>query len=217
MQRQRPAAVHGSEAIVVGMRGHRAAVEFAKALSTIFNPFICASALFIIVSHAFSTSTKEFWVLSAVSVTLFTVAPLLCLLLLYVTGRISDFDMSDRFEREKIFLVIVVIDLLTAIAFTVAKVPVQIVAIAWGYWATALVIMIITRYWKISTHAFGIAGPFAVMFVLFKLQPLPYVPLVPLVCWARVYLRAHTLAQVVAGALVAVASTLVFFRLFHLI
>ncbi|MBV8171093.1 MAG: hypothetical protein JO219_04085, partial [Candidatus Eremiobacteraeota bacterium] len=201
MQRQRPAAVHGSEAIVVGMRGHRAAVEFAKALSTIFNPFICASALFIIVSHAFSTSTKEFWVLSAVSVTLFTVAPLLCLLLLYVTGRISDFDMSDRFEREKIFLVIVVIDLLTAIAFTVAKVPVQIVAIAWGYWATALVIMIITRYWKISTHAFGIAGPFAVMFVLFKLQPLPYVPLVPLVCWARVYLRAHTLAQVVAGAL----------------
>ncbi|MBV8529794.1 MAG: phosphatase PAP2 family protein, partial [Candidatus Eremiobacteraeota bacterium] len=63
----------------------------------------------------------------------------------------------------------------------------------------------------------GIAGPFAVMFVLFKLQPLPYVPLVPLVCWARVYLRAHTLAQVVAGALVAVASTLVFFRLFHLI
>jgi membrane-associated phospholipid phosphatase len=206
-----------NDTIVVGMRGHRAAVEFAKALSTIFNPFICASALFIIVSHAFSTSTKEFWVLSAVSVTVFTVAPLLCLLLLYVTGRISDFDMSDRFEREKIFLVIVVIDLLAAIAFTIAKVPVQIVAIAWGYWATALVIMIITRYWKISTHAFGIAGPFAVMFVLFKLQPLPYVGLVPLVCWARIYLRAHTLAQVVAGATVAVASTLVFFRLFHII
>lgn len=206
-----------SESIVVGMRGHRAAVEFAKALSTIFNPFICASALFIIVSHAFSTSTKEFWVLSAVSVTLFTVLPLLCLLLLYVTGRISDFDMSDRFEREKIFLVIVVIDLLAAIGYTLAKVPVQIVAIAWGYWATALVIMIITRYWKISTHAFGIAGPFAVMFVLFKLQPLPYVPLVPLVCWARVYLRAHTPAQVIAGAAVAVVSTLVFFRLFHII
>ncbi|HZV79720.1 MAG TPA: hypothetical protein VFF60_08960 [Candidatus Binatus sp.] len=213
--KRRPA--REKDSIVVGMRGHRAAVEFAKALSTIFNPFICASALFIIVSHAFSTSTREFWVLSAVSVTVFTVLPLLCLLALYVTGRISDFDMSDRFEREKIFLVIVVIDLLAAIGYTLAKVPVQIVAIAWGYWATALIIMIITRYWKISTHAFGIAGPFAVMFVLFKLQPLPYVFLVPLVCWARVYLRAHTPAQVIAGAAVAVASTLVFFRLFHII
>ncbi|MBV8081718.1 MAG: hypothetical protein JO293_04175 [Candidatus Eremiobacteraeota bacterium] len=213
----RRAAAHGSETIVVGMRGHRATVEFAKALSTIFNPFIAASVLFIIVSHAFSVSTKEFWVLSAVSVTVYTVAPLVCLLFLYVTGRISDFDMSDRFEREKIFLVIVAIDLLAAIGFTLAKAPVQIIAIAWGYWATALAIMIITRYWKISTHAFGIAGPFAVMFVLFGALPLPYVPLVAMVCWARVYLRAHTVAQVVAGAMVAVASTLVFFRLFHLI
>ena len=211
--------VRGSrvEPIVVGMRGHRAAVEFAKALSTIFNPFICASALFIIISHAFSVSTKEFWVLSAVSVTVYTVAPLVCLLLLYVTGRISDFDMSDRFEREKIFLVIVAIDLLAAIGFTIAQVPVQIVAVAWGYWATALAVMIITRYWKISTHAFGIVGPFTVMFVLFKLQPLPYVALVPLVCWARVYLRAHTIAQVLAGGVVAIASTLIFFRLFHLL
>lgn len=206
-----------SETIVVGMRGHRAAVEFAKALSTIFNPFICASALFIIVSHAFSTSTKEFWFLSAVSVLIFTVAPLVCLLLLYVSGRISDFDMSDRFEREKIFLVIVSIDLLAAIGFTIANVPVQIIAIAWGYWGTALATMIITRYWKISTHAFGIAGPFAVMFLLFKLQPLPYVALVPLVCWARVYLRAHTIGQVLVGAGLAIASTLVFFGLFHLL
>ena len=114
-------------------------------------------------------------------------------------------------------MVIVSIDLLAAIGFTIADVPVQIIAIAWGYWGTALATMIITRYWKISTHAFGIAGPFAVMFVLFKLQPLPYVALVPLVCWARVYLRAHTISQVLVGAGLAVASTLVFFGLFHLL
>ena len=206
-----------AETKVVGIRRHRAAVEFAKALSTIFNPFICASALFVIVSHAFSTSTKEFWVLSVMSIGLFTIAPLVSLLVLYVTGRISDFDMSDRFEREKIFLVIVAIDLLAAIWLTLIHAPTQIIAIAWGYWGTALGTMMITRYWKISTHAFGITGPFAVMFALFKLQPLPYVELVPLVCWARVYLRAHTISQVLAGAALAVASTLIFFRLFHLI
>jgi membrane-associated phospholipid phosphatase len=41
--------------------------------------------------------------------------------------------------------------------------------------------------------------------------------IVPLVWWARVYLRAHTLAQVLAGAVLAVASTIVVFRLFHLV
>jgi membrane-associated phospholipid phosphatase len=202
---------------VVGIRQHRAAVEFAKALSTIFNPFLCASAVFIIVSHAFSTSTREFWVLSAVSVFTYAVAPLVCLLYLYVTGRISDFDMTDRFEREKIFLVIVAIDGLAAIGFSLAHLPTPLVAMAWGYWASGLGIMVITRYWKISTHAFGITGPFAILFALFKLQPLPYVALVPLVCWARLYLRAHTFAQVAAGVLLAIVTTVVFFRLFHLL
>ena len=202
---------------VVGIRQHRAAVEFAKALSTIFNPFLSASAVFIIVSHAFSNSTHEFWVLSAACVFTYTVAPLVWLLFLYVTGRVSDFDMSDRFEREKIFVVIVVIDLLAAAAFSLTHAPTPLVAMAWGYWASALGIMVITRYWKISTHAFGITGPFAILFVLFKLQALPYGVLVPLVCWARLYLRAHTLAQVLGGVVLAIATTVIFFRLFHLI
>jgi membrane-associated phospholipid phosphatase len=217
MQLQPRLVERANETKTTVIRRHRAAVEFAKALSTIFNPFICAAALFIIVSHAYSASTKEFWVLSALSVTLFAVLPLLVLVFLYVTGRISDFDMTDRFEREKIFLVLVVIDLLAAAGMTIGGAPVQIIAIAWGYWGTALGTMIITRYWKISTHAVGIAGPFAVMFVLFKLQPLPYAALVPLVCWARVYLRAHTLAQVLVGCALALVSVVVFFRLFHVI
>src|SRR6202521_3381634 len=76
------------------IREHRAAMEFAKALSTIFNPFLSATALFVIVSHAFSRSTVEFWKLSAEGLFFFTIAPLVCVLYLYVTGRISDFDMS---------------------------------------------------------------------------------------------------------------------------
>jgi membrane-associated phospholipid phosphatase len=39
---------------------------------------------------------------------------------------------------------------------------------------------------------------------------------VPLVYWARVYLHAHTVMQVLAGAALAVVSTLVVFRIFHI-
>jgi membrane-associated phospholipid phosphatase len=199
------------------IREHRAAMEFAKALSTIFNPFLSATALFVIVAHAFSRSTVEFWKLSAEGLFFFTIAPLVCVLYLYVTGRISDFDMSDRPERERVFATFVVIYFVAAMTLTINHAPVQFIAITWGYWGTAVLTMIITRWWKISTHAFGIAGPFAVMFLLFQWQPLPYAIVVPLVCWARVYLRSHTLAQVVTGAGIAVLSTLIFFKLFHLV
>lgn len=199
------------------IRRHRAAVEFARALSTIFNPFLNATVLFILVSHAFSKTTGQFWILSAIGVGFFLLAPLGYVLFLYLTGAISDFDITDRDERQRVFAAFVLMYLAAAIVLTILHAPIQLIAITWGYWATALATMIITRWWKISTHAFGIAGPFAVMFVLFKWQPLPYAALVPLVCWARVYLRAHTIGQVLAGAAIATASALIFFRLFHLI
>jgi membrane-associated phospholipid phosphatase len=200
------------------IREHRATAEFARTISTIFNPFLTATALFIIVSHAFAhKSTLEFWVYSGLGVLCFTLAPLTFVLYLYLTGRISDFDMSERPERERVFAGFVVVYLISAIALSLAHAPVQLQAITWGYWGTALATMVITRWWKISTHAFGIAGPFTAMFALFSLQPLPYVALVPLVCWARVYLRSHTIGQVLGGAALAVTFTAIFFRLFHLV
>ena len=203
---------------VYAIREHRAATEFAKAVSTIFNPFLTATALFIIVSHAFAHhSTPQFWFYSTAGLICFTIAPLGFVTYLYLTGRISDFEMSERPERERVFAGFVVIYLVSAVSLSLIHAPVQLQAITWGYWGTAVVTMIVTRSWKISTHAFGIAGPFAAMFVLFNLQALPYVALVPLVCWARVYLRSHTVGQVLGGAALAVANTAIFFKLFHLL
>jgi membrane-associated phospholipid phosphatase len=207
-----------SRGTVYALREHRAAAEFARTLSTIFNPFLTATALFIIVAHAFANhSTPQFWAYSATGVVFFTIAPLSFVLYLYLTGRISDFEMSERPERERVFAGFVVIYLIAAVALSVIRAPVQLQAITWGCWGTAVASMVVTRYWKISTHAFGITGPFAAMFLLFGLQPLPYAVVVPLVCWARVYLRSHTVGQVIGGASLAVLNSLIVFRLFHLI
>lgn len=210
-------ALDDSTPNVIVIREHRAVVEFARTLSTIFNPFLCATALFIILSHVYSTSTPRFWELSFAGLFFFAIAPVLCVFYLYLSGRISDFDMSDRWERRRAFIAFVIVDFIAAVFLTLAHAPKPIVAMIWGYLGATVVIMIITRWWKISTHAFGITGPFAAMVLLFGLAPLPYIAIVPLVFWARVYLRAHTLAQVLAGAALAIISTYVVFKLFHLV
>jgi membrane-associated phospholipid phosphatase len=76
---------------------------------------------------------------------------------------------------------------------------------------------LITRYWKISTHALGITAPLVALLFLYGTQPLPFLVLIPIVCWARVYLKAHTVLQVVAGSALGATSVVVFFRLFHVI
>lgn len=206
----------GNTRDVIIIREHRAVAEFARALSTIFNPFLCATGLFVILAHAFAASTLHFWELSFAGILFYALAPVIAIFYLYLSGRISDFDMSVRAERSRAFLVFVSIDLAAALVLSVDRAPIALIAMAWGYTFAAAAIMVITRWWKISTHAFGITGPFVAMYMLFGLVPLPYVFIVPLVFWARVYLRAHTVAQVLGGAALGVVSTVAVFRFFHL-
>ena len=63
-----------------------------------------------------------------------------------------------------------------------------------AYTLSTLVVQYITRYWKISTHAIGITAPLVALTLLYGNQTLPFLILIPMVCWARVYLKAHTLA-----------------------
>jgi len=173
--------------------------------------------LFVILAGARSRTNTDFWVLLGNSAFFTSLGPMLYLFWLYATDRISDLDMSKRDEREQVFVVFVIFFVLGTIDLWLIGAPAIITASMAGYAVSALVVQWITRYWKISTHALGITAPLIALCVLYGPRPLPFLILIPIVCWARVYLRAHTPMQVIAGVALATVSTLVVFRLFHVI
>ncbi len=189
--------------------------DLARSLSTIFNPFLTAFGLFAILAHIGAKDTLDFWRLLFISTFFVSIGPMLYVFWLNATDRISDLDMSVRAERELVFTAFVVFDALGAGALWLAHAPRLMIAAMLGYLASTLIVQYITRYWKISTHAIGITAPLAALTLLYGRQPLPFMVLIPMVCWARVYLKAHTIAQVLAGVGLAVATTAFFFSLFH--
>ncbi|MBV8581776.1 MAG: phosphatase PAP2 family protein [Candidatus Eremiobacteraeota bacterium] len=191
--------------------------DAARILSTVCNPFLTSLVLFVILADVRSSGTADFWVLAFNSVFFTSIAPMLFIFYLYATDRISDLDMSIRTERERVFIAFVVFYALGALDLWLIHAPAIMTASMAGYAASALVVQWITRYWKISTHALGITAPLVALTVLFGEKPVPFYALIPLVGWSRVYLRAHTLLQVVAGTLLALGTTLLFFRVFHLV
>jgi membrane-associated phospholipid phosphatase len=191
--------------------------DVAKILSTVCNPFLTSLALFVILAGARSGSSYDFWVLLFNSAFFTSIAPMLFIFYLYATDRISDLDMSIRTERERVFIVFVVFYALGAIDLWLIHAPAIMTASMAGYAASALVVQWITRYWKISTHALGITAPLVALTVLYGQRPVPFYVLIPLIGWSRVYLRAHTVLQVVAGTLLALGTTLLFFRVFHVV
>jgi membrane-associated phospholipid phosphatase len=190
--------------------------DLARILSTIFNPFLTALALFVILSHVVATGTLDFWRLLFLSTFFTSIGPMLYVFWLYATDRISDLDMSKRDERETVFSTFVVFYLAGAAALWLTHSPRVLIATMLGYFAATLVVGYITRYWKISTHALGITAPLVALTLLYGRQPLPFLILIPMVCWARVYLKSHTVMQVVAGAALGAASTRLFFYIFHI-
>jgi membrane-associated phospholipid phosphatase len=201
---------------IVGRR-RRVLNDVARIFSTVLNPFLTALALFVIVAHQESKDTPTFWFLLFTSTFFTSIGPMLYVLWLYATDRISDLDMSVRSERERVFFIFVLFYIAGTLVLIAVHAPRLLSASMAGYAAAAAITQYITRYWKISTHALGVSAPLVVLVYLYGLQPLPFFVLIPIVGWSRVYLRAHTALQVVAGTALGIASVLIFFRIFKLI
>jgi membrane-associated phospholipid phosphatase len=191
--------------------------DVARIFSTVCNPFLTSLFLFVILAGASSRTNADFWVLLGNSAFFTSIGPMLYIFWLYATDRISDLDMSKREEREAVFVVFVIFFVLGTIDLWLIGAPRILTASMAGYAVSSLVVQWITRYWKISTHALGITAPLIALCVLYGTRPVPFLILIPIVCWARVHLRAHTPLQVIAGVALAAVSTLVVFRLFHVI
>lgn len=191
--------------------------DVARIVSTVCNPFVTSLALFVILAGARSHDSHDFWILLFNSAFFTSILPMLFIFWLYATDRISDLDMSIRTERERVFIAFVIFFALGALDLWVIHAPAIMTASMAAYVASLLIVQWITRYWKISTHALGITAPLIALTVLFGDRPAPFYVLIPLVGWSRVYLRAHTLLQVIAGTLLAVTTSLLFFRIFHVV
>ena len=189
--------------------------EAARIISTTCNPFITALTLFVILSYSLAHGTGEFWRLLFISAFFTAIGPMLFVFWAYSTDRISDLDMSVRSEREAVFGAFVAFYCIGTLVLGCIHAPLLLVASMAGYSANTIIVGLITRYWKISTHAIGITAPLVALWTLFKPAPLPFFVLIPLVAWARVYLKAHTVAQVIAGTALAAITVIVFFKIYH--
>ena len=198
-------------------RAKRVLRDVARTVSTVCNPFVVPLVLFVLLCAATAQNVSQFWGRLLVCAAFTSIGPMLFLFWLYASERISDLDMSVREERRKVFAIFIIFYLLGTLTLWWIKAPAILIASMAGYTAAGIVVQQITRYWKISTHALGITAPIVALTYLphYGAAPLPFLVLIPLVGWSRVYLKAHTVLQVLAGVALGAVSVEIFFRLFH--
>ncbi len=142
------------------------------------------------------------------------VLPVLIMIILKLCRLITDFHVTDRKQRTIPYLCASGSYLLGAGVLWQISETGNLAAVLVCYATTTLAVMVITFRWKISAHGTGVGGLLAAFSLLAGWGAAPLFLLLPLVGWARLYLKAHSLGQVIAGSLLgysAVMFQLIFF------
>jgi membrane-associated phospholipid phosphatase len=131
----------------------------------------------------------------------YSVIPMLLIIRGARRGKWDGHWVRERERRIVPFLLCLVSTVAGLVIMLLGGAPQEVIALAWSMIATLLVVLAITRWWKVSVHATVAGGAVATVVLLYGPWYLLLVLGVALVAWSRVMVGDHTAAQVVVGAL----------------
>lgn len=174
--------------------------------SVLFSPFLVpiVTAAGVVQKHADPQNALRWLVIVVLFV---TVLPVLSIAVMVRCAKVSDFHLQNREER----LLPLCCTLISMIVGTVLLHRLgaarEIVWAGVAYITNSVIFSAITPIWKISFHSSVATGCITVLVMLVNPQFGWLFLLIPLIAWARIYRKRHTLLQTVVGAVLAVGNT----------
>ncbi|MHB1253140.1 MAG: hypothetical protein ACYCZ1_03130 [Candidatus Humimicrobiaceae bacterium] len=191
--------------------------KFAKAISYIFDGSYISIPAYLIINIFMLKTAKEVAVWTSLCILFGSIMPFIFVVFLYKKKIIADLHVPRREDRLKPLLVSNISYLLGYFVFFIFKAPVYLKALFFTSFLTTVLLTIITSFWKISFHTSWITFTSITYYVFFGKWMLLLFLFVPLVAWARVKIKRHTVGQVIAGSLLAFITTFFGFSFFGLL
>src|SRR5438445_7108383 len=181
----------------------RTVTKVARYVSAVGNAPIVAAAVFSLLI----TFTRSTLFHLGIAIVFATVVPLALLFFLARRRIIPDLYASDRESRAIAFVGVLASYFLGGVALGLTRAMPIVTGLMLCYFVNGFIAMLISLKWKISVHAWGITGPLTSLIFQFGLLLSPIWLLVVPVGWARLELKAHSLSQILVGALIAIPLT----------
>lgn len=218
MPSESPAVASGSRVEAPGGVG----LVVASIVSYVVNPLVLPPLVYGLALYHLGAPAEDVAIGAGIGAVFLGFIPLGHVTWMRIRGDISSLEIRDRSKRTEPFLVV----LGAAVAALILVGGLDIVgrpllaALLGCHLLNTVFLMAITRWWKISVHCASVAGALATLaFVRFHIPGTVMdsailgrvvlgsgLVLVPLLVWARVRSRAHTLEQAVAGMLLGLVA-----------
>ena len=172
----------------------------AKWLTEVFQPPVVVSLQLLVspLAQPGFPGTIGYGALAALFV---CVLPLMVLLVLVRLGKVTDHHVSDRKQRAPVLLMALGCIAVGLLVLGAVDAPESVFAMVLAVVGGVAVLAVVSPFWKMSGHAAAVSCAAVVSVLMLGAAWAPLLLLIPAVSWSRVVLRAHSLAQVVAGSL----------------
>ena len=183
-------------------------VKAARLFSNIVSPPV----MFSLLGLAISLWELPFWQGMAWAATygfFVSLLPILFVLFMLRTGRISELHMSNTRERHLPYVIAIICAGVGLVLVSWLNGPPTLRCLLIFNIIELSLLAVVNIFWLISIHATGIMATMTIVWLVFGwAASLLVLPFVIAICWVRLYLKRHTPAQVGAGLLTGVLSVL---------
>ena len=175
----------------------------ALSLSILLSPyFIPIFFIFIAIWH-FEDRRPAWFIIP----TLFlSIIPLIMALVLRKAGKISDLHISDLRQRRLFYQLAILPILICIVLLYFYHVPIIIIHMLVGCILGLLVLAFTAPHLKLSGHLAVLSGALVGLWYLYGNKIIFSFILIPILAWARLYRRRHTLVEVILAIIVGVVS-----------
>lgn len=188
----------------------------AKIISRIFDFYVVVPITFILVFFNVGLSVTQIKILGPLLTFLDVVLPIGFFFFLIKKGKITDIDITKRQERHLFYGFTTIILLIsTLLAYFLANYQSFVFSLL--FLLIMLTLFLATLKWKISGHLIVSCAAIFIINYIFGWRFIWLFSLVPFIAFARLYLKKHTIYQVLAGIIVGLAEPYIILKFFNLI
>jgi membrane-associated phospholipid phosphatase len=176
----------------------------ARYVSNILSPISVSIPFILLVALYHAQNIISALTYASATLLFISIGPMIYILVGVYQGKFTDFDVSVRSQRSGPFLFSILSALVGLFMLFYLHGPRDLQTVMLAVITCGAILMLITFWWKISMHASVLAGVVTMLTALYGNIILPAYVLLILVCWSRVVLRRHTMAQVIVGSLLSI-------------
>ena len=174
--------------------------RIATIITEASSPAVCVVVGLVVVAwHSASEGIDAAW--AGLAILLCAGLPMAYIVKGVKAGKWSDHHVSRRDQRAVPLLVGLASVAAASVLLIVVGAPRELIALVLSQLAGLVVMLVLSRFWKVSIHCATAGGLLGVLFVLFGPWALLGLVALAVIAWSRVLLDAHTWAQVTVGAL----------------